>query len=232
MDAQDAKDAIAKAFAANGLSALITASGEDTLALLARFMDMLLAWNEKINLISRASAGDCATQHIADSALAARLLPPCATLVDLGSGGGLPGMVIAILRPEIRVTLAETKEKKIKYLQACAEGLNLQNVRVLNAARRETSTSGGAWARMTPDAPHRDHEILVCRAFSALDTIVRESKKYLAPGGRIYACKGRQSGAESELGALPKKLRRRIVPYALIHPDGTSSERTLVIIET
>ncbi|MDR2733209.1 MAG: 16S rRNA (guanine(527)-N(7))-methyltransferase RsmG [Spirochaetota bacterium] len=208
----DVQNAIAEAFAANGL-----ATDAEKLALLARFMNMLLAWNEKINLISRASANDAATQHIADSALAAGFLPPCATLVDLGSGGGLPGVVIAILRPEIRVTLAETKEKKIKFLQACAESLNLQNIRVFDAARL---------------MPARDHEILVCRAFAALEKIVREGKKYLTPGGKIYAYKGRQSSVMPEAGALPKKLRRRLVPYTLTQADGTHSERALVIIET
>jgi 16S rRNA (guanine527-N7)-methyltransferase len=205
--------AITEALAANGVTA------DDTqLALLARFADTLLAWNKDVNLISRASADDFAVQHIADSALAARMLPPCATLVDLGSGGGLPGMVIAILRPEIRVTLSETKEKKIKYLQACARGLNLQNLLVLDAAH---------------DTPERIHEILVCRAFAALDKIARESKKYLVPGGKMYAFKGRRSSVELELGVLPKNLRWELVPYNLVNTrGGQPSERTLVIIET
>jgi len=230
MDTQTAKTAIAEAFAANGLAA-----DEGKLALLARFADTLLAWNEKINLVSRASAGDFATQHIADSALAARFLPPCATLADLGSGGGLPGMAIAILRPEIRVTLAETKQKKIKFLQACAAGLNLQNIVVWDAGNGRAFTGGEAAALPENGGGRenaRDHEILICRAFSTLDNIIRESKKYLAPGGKIYACKGRQSSVESELAALPKKTRYRIAPYALIHPDGAQSERALVIIDT
>jgi len=205
------KHAITQALAANELEV-----DEEKLAALARYAEYLLEWNEKINLISRQSAGDFAVQHIADSVLAARMLPQVKTLVDLGSGGGLPGIVIAILYPKLEVTLAETKEKKIKYLRSCAQSLNLQNVRVLDAAR-ETLTL--------------KHEVLVCRAFSALENIVRESKKYLAPGGKIYAYKGKQSTVEIERAALSKKLRVTLKPYSLHSPGGEIYERTLVIIQ-
>jgi len=206
------RQAIAEALAANAL-----AIDEKKLLLLARYADHLLAWNERINLISRASVSEFAAHHIADSVLAAAMLPPVKSLVDLGSGGGLPGIVIAIMRPDTQVTLAETKEKKIKYLQDCAQNLNLQNVRVHDAARERQAQT---------------HEILVCRAFSSLERIVRESKKYLAPKGKMYAYKGRLETAEAEQGALPKKLRCSFTPYTLVNPEGERSERTLVIIET
>jgi 16S rRNA (guanine527-N7)-methyltransferase len=205
--------AIAEAFAVNALTV-----DEEKHTRLVQYAEFLLAWNERINLISRGSVGDFAAQHIADSALAASMFPRVKTLVDLGSGGGLPGIVIAILYPEIQITLAETKEKKIKYLRSCTESLNLQNVRVHDAARE----------------PHtRNHEALTCRAFSTLEKIVRESRKYLAPGGKILACKGKRSIAELERAALPKKMRSRCAfkPYSLFAPNGEESERTLVIIE-
>jgi len=209
--AEDIAQAIAEAFAANALTV-----EEEKRARLVRYAEFLLEWNTKINLISRSSVGDFAAQHIADSALAALMLPRMRTLVDLGSGGGLPGIVIAILYPELQVTLAETKEKKIKYLRSCTESLNLQNVRVFDAARE----------------PHtRNHEGVVCRAFSTLENIVRESKKYLAPGGKIYACKGKRSTVELERAALSKKLRATLRPYSLRTPDGGKCERTMVIIE-
>jgi 16S rRNA (guanine527-N7)-methyltransferase len=206
--------ALLQAFAANTL-----AVSEEKRALLARYADFLLEWNEKINLISRVSADAFAVQHIADSVLAADMLPEAKTILDLGSGGGLPGIVIAIMHPQKQVTLAETKEKKIKFLQNCVRSLNLQNVRVHDAAHNA-------------GAPHlKTHAVLVCRAFSTLENIARESKKYLVRGGKIYAYKGRRETAEAEMRALPQKLRAQLSSYLLKSPDGEISERTLVVID-
>ena len=213
-------ESITDSLAANSLGI----SGEN-ISRLAEYAQFLLEWNEKINLVSRASAGDFATQHIADSALAETKLPAkIRTLVDLGSGGGLPGIVIAILRPDVQVTLAETKEKKIRFLRECVRALNLQNIRVYDAARLSPVANDTA-ATNKPTVADK-HDILVCRAFASLPMIVRESKKYLRPGGEIYAFKGRLETAKSE----QKKLRCTFKPYRLHSPCGKSYERTLVII--
>jgi len=187
------------------------------LQLLLQYEKLLGDWNERINLVSRASIERMDVQHIADAAAAVRWLPDGSPVVDLGTGGGLPGIVIAILRPELDVTLADTKNKKINFLQNCVRDLNLPKVRVHDAA--------GA-------APEREYKILVCRAFATLEKIVREGRRYLAPHGTICALKGRRETVDEELAALPGRTRAEIIEYRLVDPDGEDSERNLVIIRT
>jgi 16S rRNA (guanine527-N7)-methyltransferase len=179
-------------------------------------MDYLLAWNDKINLVSRASTENMASHHIVDSVLAATMIPEVNSVTDLGTGGGLPGMIMAILFPATHVTLADTKAKKINFLNNCFRDLNLPNVKVHDAASL---------------APERTSDLLVCRAFASLDKILREGKKYLRPGGQIYAFKGRMATVEQELSAIARRYRPVVRQYSLITPEETH-ERTLVILKT
>jgi len=207
----NSREAISRALAINTITL-----PDPELDQISTYMEYLLEWNERINLISRASLENTASHHIADSVLAARMLPPARRITDLGTGGGLPGIIISILAPETEVILCDTKAKKINFLNTCVRDLNLPHTRVHDAAQT---------------APEKTSEILVCRAFATLDKILREGKKYLRPGGRIYAFKGRMATVQEELKALPKKTRYETLAYSLETP-GESHERTLVIITT
>lgn len=207
----NSRDAISRALAINNVTL-------DNAALdrITAYAEYLLEWNERINLISRASLENVASHHIADSVLAARLLPAVSRITDLGTGGGLPGIIISLLAPETEVILCDTKAKKINFLNNCVRDLNLPHTRVHDAAN---------------SPPERNSDILVCRAFATLDKILREGKKYLRPGGRIFAFKGRMATVQEELKALPKKTRYETLAYSLVTPDE-SHERTLVSITT
>jgi len=207
----NSREAISRALAINNITL-----PDPELDQISTYMEYLLEWNERINLISRASLENTASHHIADSVLAARMLPPARRITDLGTGGGLPGIIISILAPETEVILCDTKAKKINFLNNCIRDLNLPHTRVHDAAT---------------SPPERNSDILVCRAFATLDKILREGKKYLQPGGKIFAFKGRMTTVREELKALPKKIRYETVAYSLKTPDE-SHERTLVSITT
>lgn len=207
----NSREAISHALAQNSVTL-----GEPELNQIAAYTEYLLEWNERINLISRASLENVASHHIADSVLAARMVPVATRITDLGTGGGLPGIVISILAPETEVILCDTKTKKINFLNNCVRDLNLPRTRVHDAAK---------------SPPEKTSDILVCRAFATLDKILREGKKYLRPGGRIFAFKGRMTTVQEELKALPKKIKHETIEYSLVTP-GESHERTLVIIQT
>ena len=95
-----------------------TGVSRETLAQLKAYVDMLLDWNERHNLVSRSTLPDLWQRHVWDSAQLAPLIPDTAKkLADLGSGAGFPGLVLAAMRPELAVTLHEATTKKCAFLQ-------------------------------------------------------------------------------------------------------------------
>jgi 16S rRNA (guanine527-N7)-methyltransferase len=115
----------------------------ETIQQLETFGHLLLRWNKTVNLISRADAHDIWTRHIADSAQIYRLAPTTAeTWCDLGSGGGLPGLVCALLaqpkNPDLRFTLIESSGRKAAFLREAARQFGL-NVDVRTTRIEETT---------------------------------------------------------------------------------------------
>jgi 16S rRNA (guanine527-N7)-methyltransferase len=96
---------------------------------LSAYLDLLLKWNARTNLTAIREPEEIIRRHFGESLFAARRLGPCETLLDLGSGAGFPGLPIALLRPEISVTLAESQGKKAVFLREAARTLAL-NVEV------------------------------------------------------------------------------------------------------
>jgi 16S rRNA (guanine527-N7)-methyltransferase len=151
------------------------------LAQLSTYLDLLLKWNARTNLTAIRDPEEIVRRHFGESLFAARHLPfettdgstPApATLLDLGSGAGFPGLPIALLRTGVRVTLAESQNKKAAFLREAVRTLNLTNVEVW-AARAETM----------PDA--RQFRIVTLRAVDNMETALSAAKVRIAPGGLL-----------------------------------------------
>lgn len=89
------------------------------------FVSLLLRWNRTINLVSAQSAGEIWSRHIPDAVVMARLVPPAARVVDVGSGGGLPAIPFALVRPDCGVTLVEPRGRRVAFLRAAVRELKL-----------------------------------------------------------------------------------------------------------
>lgn len=152
-------------------------------ARLAAFRDLLLRWNATINLVAAKSAADIDRRHIADSLQLVPLLPEGGAIADLGSGGGLPGMVIAAALPEREVHLVESDRRKAAFLVEAAGTLRLPRVTV-HPKRIEQ-------AGLPPAAA------VTARALAPLDALLGYAAPFLAPGGIAVFPKGRT--AEQEL---------------------------------
>lgn len=127
------------------------------------------------NLVSPRAADELESRHIPESLALARLLPDGpADLVDIGSGGGLPGFVIAIVRPDLTVTLVESTGKKAAFLEVTAGELGV-DVRVVNDRA---------------EALEGDFALATARAVAPLDRLIPWVLPLLAPGGRLFAVKG------------------------------------------
>jgi 16S rRNA (guanine527-N7)-methyltransferase len=160
----------------------------ETAARLAVYRDLLLQWNTRINLISEETATDIDQRHIADCAQLQPLLPPAGPIADIGSGAGLPGLVLAIIQPEREVHLVESDKRKAAFLVEASAQLKLPMVRV-HACRAEN-------AKLPPLSA------ITARALAPLATLLPYSAKFLASGGVAVFPKGKTAEKELTEAAL------------------------------
>lgn len=159
--------------------------------LLRRFAELVRA--SPHNLLSKQGLEELETRHIPESARFAAALPAAGELLDVGSGGGLPGMVIAILRPDLQVHLLDSTRKKTDFLRETAEALGV--VAVVHNGRAEDLARGELRGRFP---------IVTARALARLGRLAELAHPFLAPGGTLYAIKGERW--KEEVTDLPKNV--------------------------
>jgi 16S rRNA (guanine527-N7)-methyltransferase len=142
---------------------------------LQRYVDMLLEWNRGVNLISRRDNGDIWITHILHSLVPwVRIVPPAgAAVLDLGTGGGLPGVPLAIVRGDLRITLLDSIRKKTVALDDMVGRLRLGSVSV-TTGRAEDLSRSAAFARA--------FDLIVARAVAPLYKLARWSRPFLREG--------------------------------------------------
>lgn len=159
----------------------------ETIDRLACHGALLTKWNPRINLVSAASLADYWSRHVLDSMQLFSLRPAQARVwVDIGTGGGFPGLVVAILaaeqEPEMRVTLVESDHRKAAFL---------------SQAIRATGVTAQVIAARAEDIPRRDADVISARAVAPLDRLLKLVERHLATGGRALLPKG--AAVEDEL---------------------------------
>lgn len=187
------------------------AADERTLAALGGYLGRLLATNEDLNLTAVRDADIAWTKHLADSLSLAPHLRPLAPgrVLDLGSGGGLPGIPLAIAFPEVGFTLVDARAKKVAFLADVARELGLSNVTAL-ADRAEALAARGS--------PHREaYDVVLARAVAPMPVLLELAIPFLRVGGHLLAIKGERYA--EELAAAAKAL-------AILETDVASTTRT------
>ena len=193
----------------------LTALGLDADALappLLAYLALLDRWNRTYNLTAIRDPGEMVTRHLLDS-LAMHPFLESGSLADLGTGPGLPGIPLAIARPQLQVTLVESNGKKARFLREAVRTLGLANARVAES-RAEALDEPGTYDAIT------------ARALDTLTGIIRVGGHLLKPGGRLLAMKGVRP--EEEIAALPAGWTVSGV-HALAVP-GLVGERHLVVV--
>ena len=187
---------------------------------LQKYIALLLDWNQRINLISPNDKERIAERHIWESlaVLSAWPFPENATVLDLGSGGGFPGIPLKIVRPDLAMTLLESRQKKTLFLNAAVHELKLSNCRVVNARAEELAKTSG-----------EKFSIAIARAVANLKTLWKWSRPQLVEGGVLLAMKGGE--LDDELLAL-KKFDARVEYRVLRYPKEWEVEtsRCLVVV--
>lgn len=156
------------------------------------------------------------TRHILNSAVVSELLVSGDSVADVGSGAGLPGIPMAIARPDVHFTLIEPMERRSSWLQQQVEQLDLSNVTVLRARAEEVSD--------------RKFTVVTARAVSALPKLLRLTTPLLQAGGRVLALKGTKAQDEiNDAETLRKKLK--IAGFEIVYTgEAHLAEPTLVVI--
>jgi len=143
---------------------------------LLAYAQLIAKWSKVVNLVGSASPDTIARTHIGDCISVVPFLEGT-DIVDVGSGAGLPGLVIAIVRPTWRVTLVESRQRKCRFLRQAVIELGLSNTAVV-AERIEQ------WR------PPRTYDAAICRGYAALDKFFDDTSALHRAGLRLYAMKG------------------------------------------
>lgn len=180
-------------------------------AKLERYAELVRKWNPAINLIARATLPDLENRHIRDSLQLAQLVPPTRDdWIDIGSGGGLPGIVVAISRPEVTIRLIDSDNRKVAFLRNAIRELSLQNCSA-ESARIEDLRPAHAG-------------IVSARALAPLDRLMPYLDRHLAKDGTAWLMKGRNW--QVELDQAYKDWRFQVQA----HPSSTQGEAAILQI--
>jgi len=159
-----------------------TGVSRETLARFKAYADLLVDWNARHNLVAKSTLPDLWQRHFWDSAQLAPHIPGKArSLADLGSGAGFPGLVLALLRPDLVVTLHEATTKKCAFLQAVADRTGLKVV--IRNSRLE-------------DLPAQAFDIVTARALAPLPQLLRYAYPFTSPDSVCLFLKGQNVGVE------------------------------------
>jgi 16S rRNA (guanine527-N7)-methyltransferase len=194
---------------AAGLDALGLGHTPMLLERLLRYLMLLERWNKAYNLTAVRVPAAMLTRHILDS-LSLSPWVVGSRLLDIGSGAGLPGVPLALLRPELTVVLLDSNAKKTRFLQQVVLELPLPNVEIV-------------WGRVEAYAPAVLFDTVTARALSELAEVWRWARRLGVPGGRILLLKGEYPA--QELAALPLTASPRVLPLVV---PGLSEARHLV----
>lgn len=176
-----------------GLKELKIDLSPETQSRLLIFLKELSAFAEPLGLTSLKTPKDLVVKHLLDSLTILDFLPENEPILDLGTGGGLPGMVIKIVRPEQEVWLVDARKRPISFLHYIVGKLGLKEVRIIQ------TTVG-----KNDPLPRKYFAVVVSRAVSSLDKLWKLSKPLLRQDGILLAMKGPRAGEEIEI--LNKKF--------------------------
>ncbi len=195
-----------------GLAEMGLTLDESTQAKLLAFLALLNKWNRAYNLTAVRDPKQMVSRQLLDSL---SILPFVTTdhLLDVGAGGGLPGIPLAIVRPESRFTLLDSNSKKTRFLTQCVLELGLDNVEIIHGRAEQCQ-------------PEQAFQQISSRAFTALDTMVDWCGELLADDGEFLAMKGQFP--DDEASALPESWQ--VTHQQSLSVPGFNGDRHLLIV--
>lgn len=199
---------------ADGAQQLRLALTDAQIARLMDYLVLLSKWNAVYNLTAVRDPAQMVTQHLLDSLAAVPAFADAANVLDVGAGGGLPGIALAIALPGTRISMIDTVHKKTAFLTQAKAELGLSNVTVHTARVEQLQV------------PYK-FDVITARAFAELADFVNWSAHLLEEGGRFIAMKGVLP--VEEIARLPAGWK--VSDVRPLHVPGLDAERHLIMIE-
>ena len=171
---------------------------EDQNSILEKYMEGILAWNEKVNLTNITDPAEFRVKHNADSLMCVDFpeFMEAGTVIDVGTGGGFPGIPLAVYSPQKHFTLLDSLNKRLKIIDELAGELGIDNITLVHSRAEDAAKT----------KEHREkYDLCVSRAVSNLATLAEYCLPFIRVGGHLLAYKG--PGAEEEAKEAAKALK-------------------------
>ena len=189
------------------------------------YFDMLIEWNQKINLTAIEEPTEVAYKHFVDSACLMRVVPDLKgkSMIDIGTGAGFPGVPLNIMEPELNVTLFDSLNKRIVFLQELCNKLQLKNIRAVHGRAEEFG--------IKPDY-RRQFDMATARAVARMPVLLEICLPFVKKGGIFIALKGPELENEiKESGNALKELGGKVVDVQQFTLADGAYTRNLAVIE-
>ena len=177
------------------------------------FINLAINFNKTHNIFSRKSSEEVMKKDILDCAPIINIIPANKSVLDLGSGGGFPGILLAITKPNNKINLLESSRKKCYFLKLVVEALELKNTTILNTTITKTNKIGV-------------FDIITARAFASINKIIKLTQQNKTTTTKYILLKGKEQKIKEEL----KLLNQKKFKYEIIKQNNTNQERNIVVI--
>lgn len=197
-----------------GIAAMALELPDSAVEKFARYLDLIAKWNRVHNLTAVRETDQMVVLHLLDSLSVLPHLAQASTVLDVGTGPGLPGIPVAVARPDLAVTLLDSSHKKCTFLRQAKTELVLENVEV-------------ACERVEEWKPAQRFDAVISRAFSDLADFVQQAQHLVAPGGVMLAMKGVYPF--EEIARVP--ATHRVAKVLELKVPSLEAKRHLVFVE-
>jgi len=214
------REALTEAAAAYGINL-----SQDQHADFEKYYNLLIAWNEKINLTAITQPDEVAVKHMIDSltCLDNAYFPSGCTVIDVGTGAGFPGLPLKIFRPDIKLTLLDSLNKRLNFLQEVVDQLDLNEVKLIHSRAEDGGRAG---------ALREKHHVAVSRAVARLNVLCEYCLPFVEVGGAFVALKGAKFALEvDDAKKAVKILGGEIAAVKEVKLPGLEDARAVVYIK-
>ena len=184
---------------------------------LEQFYNLLIEWNEKINLTRITSKEEVYLKHFYDSLTISRVinLKSSKTLCDVGTGAGFPGIVLKIVYPNLKITLVDALQKRVNYLNTIIKELNLDGITAIHARGEDLKEK---------------YDVVTARAVANIEKLLKYTMHLVAPNGVFIAMKGNISEELNDLTRKKISQKYNIVKIEQFLLPYENSQRSLLVI--